>query len=302
MVDARCGRRASRAARVIPALTAAGRRTYPAGQLVRPLDHSVVPLHTIESRRLYRQIADQLRGLIERGELAPGARLPPERELALQLGVSRPSVREALIALEVEGLVEVRMGSGIYVRATDAPAPRDTELMQALRDAEGPLETIRARQLIEPALAAHAALHMKKSQVAGLRDAVAQMERDVAAGRMPTAGDRLFHLRIAEASENAVLLRIIGLLFDERHNPIFEQLGNHFETARSWTVAIGEHRAVIDAIAHQSAQGARQAMATHLANSHDRFTVNWAERDIAPVRSSTRPAPRKRIAARKVAA
>jgi GntR family transcriptional repressor for pyruvate dehydrogenase complex len=249
-----------------------------------------MPLQTIESRRLYRQIADQLRVLIERGEFAPGTRLPPERDLATQLGVSRPSVREALIALEVEGRVEVRMGSGIYVRALEPAMPGDAGLAQALHDAEGPLETIRARRVIEPELAAHAALHMKKAQVAGLREAVAQMERDVAAGRMPTAGDRLFHQRIAEASDNAVLMRIIGLLFDERHNPIFEQLGTHFENARSWTIAIGEHRAVIDAIARQSAAGARTAMAAHLANSHDRFTVSWAERDAAPARA----APRRR--------
>jgi DNA-binding FadR family transcriptional regulator len=76
-----------------------------------------LPLQAIEPRRLYRQIADQLRALIAAGEFGLGSRLPPERDLAVQLGVSRPSVREALIALEVEGLVEVRMGSGIYVRA-----------------------------------------------------------------------------------------------------------------------------------------------------------------------------------------
>ena len=72
-----------------------------------------MPIQTIEPRRLWRQIADQLRGLLERGEYAASARLPLERELALQLGVSRPSVRETLIVLEVEGLVEVCMSSGI---------------------------------------------------------------------------------------------------------------------------------------------------------------------------------------------
>ena len=76
-----------------------------------------MPFQSIEPRRLYRQIADQIRSLIRSGEFAAGARLPPERDLAKQLGVSRPSVREALIALEVEGLVEVRIGSGIYVQA-----------------------------------------------------------------------------------------------------------------------------------------------------------------------------------------
>src|SRR2546423_11640486 len=73
-----------------------------------------MPIHSIEPRRLYRQIADQIRTLIRAGEFTAGSRLPPERDLARQLGVSRPSVREALIALEVEGLVDSRIGSGIY--------------------------------------------------------------------------------------------------------------------------------------------------------------------------------------------
>ena|SRR2546423_519220 len=227
----------------------------------------VVPLQTIAPRRLYRQIADQLRALIERGEFPVGSRLPPERDLAVQLGVSRPSVREALIALEVEGLVEVRMGSGIYAREAQG-ARRIT--------AEAPLETIRARQLIESELAAHAARTMKRSQVAGLREAIATMENEAATGQTPTRGDRLFHLRIAEASDNSVLVRIVSELYDERHNPLFEQLGSHFETARSWATAIAEHRSVLDAIGARSPQAAREAMAHHLANSHDRFTASWS--------------------------
>src|SRR5690349_3269825 len=103
-----------------------------------------MPLQAVENRRLYRQIADQIAALIERGEYRPGQRLPPERDLAKQLGVSRPSVREALIALEVEGYVEVRIGSGVYVvDRTDkdavAPLPADS----------GPFELIKARWLIE---------------------------------------------------------------------------------------------------------------------------------------------------------
>ena len=244
-----------------------------------------MPIQTIEPRRLYRQIADQLRGLIERGEYEVGARLPPERDLALQLGVSRPSVREALIALEVEGLVEVRMGSGIYVRPLAEARARPVS-------AEGPLETIRARQLIESELAAHAATHMNKAQVVGLKNALALMQQEVDSGHTPTRGDRLFHLRIVEAAENSVLQRVVCELFDERHNPLFEQLGSHFETASSWAAAIREHQAVIDAIARHSASDARAAMATHLSNSHDRFTVNITH----TVPAEAPPAPRRKPA------
>jgi len=244
-----------------------------------------MPLQTIAPRRLYRQIADQLRTLIERGEFAVGSRLPPERDLAVQLGVSRPSVREALIALEVEGFVEVRMGSGIYVCKRVATRERRVT-------AEAPLETIRARQLIESELAAHAARHMKKAQIAGLRDAISQMEADVIDGTLPTAGDRLFHVRIAEASDNSVLLRIVTELHDERHNPLFAKFGSHFENTKSWGIAIAEHRSVVDAIASRSPQAARSAMSFHLHNSHARFTANWTN-DGSEVAIVRRVTPRK---------
>lgn len=247
-----------------------------------------MPIQTIEPRRLYRQIADQLRGLIERGEYAVGTRLPPERELAQQLGVSRPSVREALIALEVEGLVEVRMGSGVYVLTSDAPRQRHVS-------AEAPLETIRARELIESGLAAHAAQHMKKAQIAGLRNAVALMQRELEGGDLAWRGDRLFHVRLAEASENSVLVRIVGELHDERHNPLAEQLVSHFETARSWRAAIAEHLAVIEAIASRSPDAARAAMSAHLSSSHDRYTASIANA------KAIEPPARRKAAARKAA-
>ena len=124
------------------------------------------------------------------------------------------------------------------------------------------------------------------------------MEDEAAAGQTPTRGDRLFHTRIAEASDNSVLLRVVGELFDERHNPLFEQLGSHFETARSWAAAIAEHRAVLDAIARQSPRRARAAMARHLTHSHDRFTVNWPAEAAAAAAARRAPAAPKPVARR----
>lgn len=227
-----------------------------------------MPIQTIEPRRLYRQIADQLRLLIEAGEFPAGARLPPERDLALKLGVSRPSVREALIALEVEGWVEVRMGSGVYVQSL-AGAPR------ASLTAESPLETIRARRTIESELAAQAALNPVPALVAGLREAVDAMEDEARVGSVPIRGDRLFHLRVAEMANNAVLVRVVGDLFDERHNPLSVKLGDYFENSDSWAVAITEHRRVIDAIEAGDEQGARAAMHQHLSCSYDRLMASW---------------------------
>ena len=230
-----------------------------------------MPIQSLAPRRLYRQIADQLRGLIQAGEFAVGTRLPPERDLAQQLGVSRPSVREALIALEVEGLVSVRMGSGIEVIAREpaASAPRvDT--------AFGPFETLLARQLLEAELAAQAALHGLPDQLQDLQQALALMAADVAAGLAPVRGDRLFHLGVAQAAGHGPLVRTVAALFDERDNALFEQLGQHFETVRSWQLALAEHRAVLAAILAGDAPAARAAMHHHLQQSHDRLAASVA--------------------------
>jgi DNA-binding FadR family transcriptional regulator len=246
-----------------------------------------MPLHSIEPRRLYRQIAEQLGGLIRAGEYPVGARLPPERDLAVQLKVSRPSVREALIALEVEGLVEVRMGSGIYVIAPE-PAPSAARVDSEL----SPFEIIRARQLIECELAALAAGSGKTADIVrGLRDALALMEDDIARELMPIRGDRLFHVRVAEASENGALLRVVTELYDQRNNPMFERLGRHFERVDTWREAVAEHRLVVGAIAAQDPTRARAAMREHLQRSHDRFGAAWAGGDPA-----IRPPPEREAA------
>ena len=229
-----------------------------------------MPLQVVESKRLYRQIAEQLRGLIGAGEYPLGSRLPPERDLAAQLGVSRPSVREALIALEVEGLVEVRMGSGIYVKALDATRG-------GVDAALGPFDIIRARALVEAELAAIAARACTPGLLKKMRAGVKTMEEDIARGVMPIRGDREFHLALAEASGNAALLRVVTELFDERNNPLFEQLGRHFENAKSWRCAVAEHRAVMRAVAAGEVAAARRAMQTHLQNSHDRFAAALEE-------------------------
>jgi len=231
-----------------------------------------VPFQSIEPRRLYRQIADQIRTLIRSGEFPAGARLPPERDLARQLGVSRPSVREALIALEVEGLVEVRIGSGIYVQPGNngAPAPK------APQAEAGPFELLRARYVIEGECAALAAKNAKKAQVEAIADALAQMQKDFGAGEhQPLAPDRLFHMRIAEATGNGALVAVVNMLWEERTGPLYAQLEHHYDSPALWEAAMAEHRAVLKAIAARDAPGARTAMHRHLNMAYKRFSTGW---------------------------
>jgi len=232
-----------------------------------------MPLQAVDNRRLYRQIADQIAALIERGEYAAGARLPPERDLARQLGVSRPSVREALIALEVEGYVEVRVGSGVYVIGP-APALRSPPLPAD----SGPFELIRARWLIEAECAALAAKEATKTQIRSMEEALDQMESERERGVMPLSSDRLFHLRIAEASGNSALALVVKTLWDQRTGPLFLRLEHHFDTPELWGVAIKEHREIVAAIARHDAAAARAAMRGHMNHAAKRFSKSWEKK------------------------
>jgi DNA-binding FadR family transcriptional regulator len=229
-----------------------------------------MPLQAVESSRLYRQIAEQLRGLISAGEFDAGTRLPAERDLAKQLGVSRPSVREALIALEVEGWVEVRTGSGVYVRGRTQPAPAPEASTEW-----GPLELIRARRVVEGETAAIAATTARRKDIEAMTRAIEHM-RDLADRNvMPLEGDRDFHLAIVECCGNVVLAETVQGFWDSRRGPIFTRLGGYFESVKSWRSAIAEHEAIRDAIAARDAEGARRAMHAHMDKSHQRFSASW---------------------------
>jgi DNA-binding FadR family transcriptional regulator len=238
-----------------------------------------VPIRAIEPRRLYRQVADHLRELIDNGDFPAGGRLPTERELAERLGISRPTVREALIALEVEGRVRIRVGSGIYV--TEAPAA-PVAALHTLQPVEGPIELLRAREFVEGAVAAEAATLVRPADVEAMDDVIARMAAGGHPSQETVALDREFHTTVAAILGNAVLVRFVGELFDQRVNPYFGRLASYFENEETWRVAIEEHRAVRDAIVARDPERAREAMRHHLQQSQRRFSREFGEDDGAP--------------------
>ena len=253
-----------------------------------------MPIEAIEPRRLYRQVADQLRTLIDCGEFPVGTRLPSERELALQFGISRATVREALIALEVDGRIRIRVGSGIYVvpaaEATDAPAP----------PIAGPFEVLGARALFEGAIAEEAARRATPVDLAAIDAVIAAMDASVHPSPETTELDRAFHIAIAQALGNDAVTKIVGDLFDQRTHPYFAQLARHFENPESWRRALEEHRVIRNAIAAAKPAAARAAMQTHLTQSQARFSESFGK---APASSATtanlaagRPARRRAAA------
>jgi GntR family transcriptional repressor for pyruvate dehydrogenase complex len=224
-------------------------------------------LRQVETKRLYQHIADQIRSLIQSGGFPAGGRLPPERDLAQQLGVSRPSLREALIALEIAGAVEIRKGSGVYVcRLPERPAASAIAAM-----GESPSELMQARAALEGSVIVIACAHVTPAWLGQLRATIDAMRAQVKAGRSPLEYDRAFHLCVAEMSGNSVMLRLVTELFDERHSPISSRLSGHSETIQTWGVALLEHETIYRAIEARDPLAAQSAIRMHLKASEERW-------------------------------
>jgi len=205
--------------------------------------------------RLYRVVADRIEALIRQEGIAPGARLPAERELATRLGVSRASLREALIALELGGRIEVRGGSGVYVCAS-APVAE-------VEAGPGPFEVLAARRLIEAEVCAIAARMATAGAIDAILRAVEEMERNHDIYASNELADREFHLAIARATGNSALVGTIAYLWEQRGR-LWHRLKEHFQTEQLRQETLSDHRRIFAAIASRDPAGARSAMRAHL--------------------------------------
>lgn len=210
-------------------------------------------------KRLYEQVAESLAQELLDEKYEIGDRLPSERDLASNFNVSRQTIREAMIALEVDGLVEVIKGSGNYVKSL---RPKDG--ISAPIDV-GPFELLEARARIEGEAAAMAALHITDEQVKSLEALLSEMEsenaRDVV---MSEDADRRFHLAIAQATQNSAMLHIVEELWRARVRSL--QSVKLLERTRAEGVKprIDEHSAILEALRARNPDAARRAMRTHL--------------------------------------
>jgi len=213
-----------------------------------------------ETRRLYEQIAQQLASAIASGEYEVGQRLPSERELAQKFSVSRPTVREAIIALELDELVEVRTGSGVYVTHREPPTG------QAGAKDIGPFELLEARRAIEGEACALAATRMDDSQIAQLSDLIAEMRDenqhdDVV---MSEDADRRFHELIASSTQNSGMVAAVQMLWDARMRSPQNRSMSRKVRARGVKPRIDEHTAIVRALKRRDPDAARAAMREHL--------------------------------------
>lgn len=213
---------------------------------------------TAEARKLYQQVANSIADAIRDGVHKPGHRLPSERDLAEDYKVSRPTVREAMIALEIRGLVEARHGSGVYV--TEAPRPETSAPELDI----GAFELTEARRLIEGEVAALAAATITDEELAQLAKIMDDMVAENANDVRGEGADRRFHVAIARASRNSALVTVVENLWDLRYkSPLCRAM---LERARQVGMRprIDEHQEILMALRDRNPAGARNAMREHL--------------------------------------
>jgi GntR family transcriptional repressor for pyruvate dehydrogenase complex len=229
---------------------------------VKPFAIAVQPL---ERGAATKQVIDQLRGLIARGELAAGERLPAEPQLAGAFGVSRSVIREAIRVLTAQGFVLVRQGSGTTVTDSSNWKVFDPDVLLATQRHLAYTNLIDARRLLEPALAARAAERRTQADLARIRE---MLSDEIAVVDEHVRIDLAFHRRIAEAAGNPVLVILldsIGVLLREHRRELYSVPGS---AAR----ALALHHAIYNAIAAGDAKAAETEMSAHL----DQVEVDFA--------------------------
>jgi GntR family transcriptional regulator, transcriptional repressor for pyruvate dehydrogenase complex len=215
----------------------------------------------VQTSRLYEQIVQQIEDSIEKGALKPGEQLPAERELALQFGVSRTAVREAVKALREKGLVEAYPGRGTFITSGASHAIRLTlDRMIKTGNADGTAQLTEVREMLEPEIAALAATRRDAEHLLELREAVHIMDEAKMDHEAYIEADLDFHLALAEAAANPVILSlidsIVGVLREQRMR-IFKVQGGP-ERGQY------HHKRILEAIENRDPGGARAAMRAHL--------------------------------------
>ena len=210
--------------------------------------------------KLYQKVVKQVQDIIRDGLLRPGDMLPPERELAERLQVSRGSLREAILALESMGLVEPRHGEGTIVRDLSA-APLVNQLSVMLVQKRALVgELLEFRLMVEPTLAARAAANATEEEIAHLEEILSRQKAKVDRGELAIEEDSKFHYAIAQAARNSVVLKVLDVFMDYLRESRELSLQVEGRPQRS----LNSHRRILNAIARRSPAAAEKAMRRHI--------------------------------------
>jgi GntR family uxuAB operon transcriptional repressor len=219
--------------------------------------------HPVAPQRSFEVVAKRIASMVQ-ARYGIGERLPPERELAKTFGVSRPTIREAILSLAMSGMLQVRSNSGAYVISR-----HELPDMRTLEGA-GPFENLEARLLIEPQIAVLAAQRAAKATIVQLADALAMMRAEHGEGREADTSDHRFHVILAEATGNSALVSICDSLWRAQSDSrIWQEIHAHMRMEDYRSVWLKDHEAIFEAVSTGAARKASAAMTRHLGNIRD---------------------------------
>jgi GntR family transcriptional repressor for pyruvate dehydrogenase complex len=224
-----------------------------------------VLIEPVKRSRIYEHIVEQIRALIREGRWAPGDQIPPERELAERFRVSRTSVREALRALEMQGVIDSRQGGGTFVRTADTEALVPPLAAAILRGRRELAEVLEVRELIEPGIARSAASRATDEHVTELESLLERQRQCIAEGRSFVEEDTAFHYTLARAADNHILLRLHNLILDL----LRESRQSYLHVPDRPQTSLRGHEAILNAVKRRDPEAAYSASLEHITEVRD---------------------------------
>jgi GntR family transcriptional regulator, transcriptional repressor for pyruvate dehydrogenase complex len=222
-------------------------------------------IEPVKRSRIYEHIVEQIRALIREGRWAPGDQIPPERELAERFRVSRTSVREALRALEMQGVIDSRQGGGTFVRTADTEALVPPLAAAILRGRRELAEVLEVRELIEPGIARRAAMRATQEHVTELEHLLERQRQCIAQNLSFVDEDTAFHYTLARAADNHILLRLHNVILDL----LRESRQSYLHVPDRPQTSLRGHEAILLAVKAHDPHAAYDASLAHISEVRD---------------------------------
>ncbi|MEW6696935.1 MAG: FadR/GntR family transcriptional regulator [Bacillota bacterium] len=218
----------------------------------------------IKAKKIYEEIVDQIKGMIASGELNPGDKLIPERELAERMEVGRSAVREAYRALEAIGVIEIRPGEGTFVRKIGNKPMTDIMSLAVITGKDTLFELLELRKIVETEAAALAAARRTDDDLKTIKNWLDQMNKDIENGNLGDLSDLKFHYAIADAAHNSLLTRLMNSISETMKQELRVARENLYKKPGNPNRLYEQHKVIFEAIAKGDESAARSAMLDHL--------------------------------------
>lgn len=231
----------------------------------------------IKTKKIYEEIVEQIKEMISKGELNPGDKLMPERELAERLQVGRSAVREAYRALEAIGIIQIRSGEGTFVREVGTKSMTDIMSLVLMTEKNALCELLELRRIIEVSAAGLAAERRTEEDLANLKKYLDQMKLDIDSGHLGELADMKFHYAVTDAAHNSLLMRFMNTISETMETLLRTARKQLYNTVGTPERLYHEHVEVFKAIVLGNSEEAKNKMLEHLNMVEQNLNLNCVD-------------------------